>query len=112
GSGERGYSNWELSADRANASRRELISGGLPDDKLRRVEGLASSRLLRPEAPTDPINRRISIVVMTQAAEDRMAPTSLPVPTPDAATTDVETSIVPALQIPAEVTKTTTGNGG
>ncbi|MDP3166197.1 MAG: flagellar motor protein MotB, partial [Hydrogenophaga sp.] len=47
GSGERGYSNWELSADRANASRRELISGGLPDDKLRRVEGLASSRLLR-----------------------------------------------------------------
>jgi chemotaxis protein MotB len=117
GSGERGYSNWELSADRANASRRELVSGGLPDNKLRRVEGLASSRLLRPETPTDPINRRISIVVMTQAAEDRMAPTSLPtaapapVPAPVPAPT-VETSMAPALQIPAEVTKSTPGSGG
>lgn len=113
GSGERGYSNWELSADRANASRRELVSGGLPDNKLRRVEGLASSRLLRPETPTDPINRRISIVVMTQAAEDRMAPTSLPAaaPAPLPAAT-VETSMAPALQIPAEVTKSSSGSGG
>ena len=109
GSGERGYSNWELSADRANASRRELVSGGLPDNKLRRVEGLASSRLLRTEAPTDPINRRISIVVMTQAAENRMAPTSLPAAVPAAT---VETSMAPALQIPAEVTKSSPGSGG
>jgi len=114
GSGERGYSNWELSADRANASRRELVSGGLPDDKLRRVEGLASSRLLRPEAPTDPINRRISIVVMTQAAEDRMAPTALPAaaPKPAPAAAAVETSMAPALQIPADVTKSSPGSGG
>ena len=116
GSGERGYSNWELSADRANASRRELVSGGLPDDKLRRVEGLASSRLLRPEAPTDPINRRISIVVMTQAAEDRMAPTALPPaapkPAPAPAAVAVETSMAPALQIPADVTKSSPGSGG
>jgi chemotaxis protein MotB len=121
GSGERGYSNWELSADRANASRRELVSGGLPDDKLRRVEGLASSRLLRPDTPTDPINRRISIVVMTQAAEDRMAPTSLPAVMPPPAApalapvpaADVS-SIAPSLQlqIPAEVTKTSSGSGG
>ena len=40
GSGDRGYSNWELSSDRANASRRELVAGGLPDDKLVRVEGV------------------------------------------------------------------------
>jgi len=113
GSGERGYSNWELSADRANASRRELIFGGLPDDKLRRVEGLAASRLLRPETPTDPINRRISIVVMTQAAVDRMAPTSLPVVVSvPARAADVESSLAPALQIPAEVTKTLSGSGG
>ncbi|QHE77658.1 flagellar motor protein MotB [Hydrogenophaga sp. PBL-H3] len=113
GSGERGYSNWELSADRANASRRELVSGGLPDNKLRRVEGLASSRLLRPETPTDPINRRISIVVMTQAAEDRMTPSPIPaVVAPGAAATVVETSMAPALQIPAEVTKSTSGSGG
>ncbi|MBT9464264.1 flagellar motor protein MotB [Hydrogenophaga sp.] len=113
GSGVRGYSNWELSADRANASRRELVSGGLPDDKLRRVEGLASSRLLRPETPTDPINRRISIVVMTQAAEERMTPGSIPaVVAPPAAPAAVETSMAPALQIPAEVTKSTSGSGG
>ncbi len=75
GSGDRGYSNWELSADRANASRRELLAGGLPDDKLARIEGLASSRLLEPTQPEAPINRRISILVMTREAEQRMAPT-------------------------------------
>ena len=78
GSGERGYSNWELSADRANASRRELVVGGLPDNKLLRVEGLASSQLLRPEAPADPINRRISIVVLTEEAQERLMPASTP----------------------------------
>ncbi len=74
GNGDRGYSNWELSADRANATRRELVAGGLPDDKLVRVEGLASSRLLHPGRPTDPANRRISIVIMTREAEERMLP--------------------------------------
>jgi chemotaxis protein MotB len=75
GSGDRGYSNWELSADRANASRRELVAGGLPDNKLARVEGLASSRLLDANQPDAPMNRRISILVMTREAEERMAPT-------------------------------------
>ena len=74
GSGDRGYSNWELSADRANASRRELVAGGLPDDKVARIEGLASSRLLEPNQPNAPINRRISILVMTREAEERLAP--------------------------------------
>ncbi|MDP2261860.1 MAG: flagellar motor protein MotB [Hydrogenophaga sp.] len=74
GSGQRGYSNWELSADRANASRRELVAGGLPDDKLLRVEGLASSQLRVPDNPTDAANRRISIVVLTREAEARMLP--------------------------------------
>jgi chemotaxis protein MotB len=72
GSGERGYSNWELSADRANASRRELVSAGLPEDKIARVMGLASSVLLEPENPLSPINRRISIIVMTREAEERL----------------------------------------
>jgi chemotaxis protein MotB len=44
GGGDRGYSNWELSADRANASRRELVAGGLPDDRVLRVQGLAASQ--------------------------------------------------------------------
>ena len=72
GSGERGYSNWELSADRANASRRELLAAGLPDERLGRVMGLASSNLLEEDAPFGAINRRISILVMTREAEARL----------------------------------------
>jgi chemotaxis protein MotB len=70
--GERGYSNWELSADRANASRRELVAGGLPDDRVLRVQGLAASQLINREQPADPANRRISIVVMNREAEERV----------------------------------------
>jgi len=69
--GERGYSNWELSADRANASRRELLAGGLPDDHVLRVQGLASSVLFEAADPRAPRNRRISIVVMNREAEER-----------------------------------------
>ncbi len=72
GNGERGYSNWDLSADRANASRRELVYGGLPDTKLVRVVGMASSLLMEPENPKSPSNRRISILVMTQEAQERI----------------------------------------
>lgn len=70
--GERGYSNWELSSDRANASRRELIAGGLPDTRVLRVQGLASSNLIEPNDPRSPVNRRISIIVMNREAEDRL----------------------------------------
>lgn len=73
GSGVRGYSNWELSADRANASRRELVAAGLPDEKLARVVGMGSSQPLLADRPFDPVNRRISILVLTQEAEERMA---------------------------------------
>jgi chemotaxis protein MotB len=69
---DRGYSNWELSSDRANASRRELVVAGMPDDKLARVVGLASSILLDAENPFSPANRRISIIVMTREAEERL----------------------------------------
>lgn len=72
GSGQRGYSNWELSADRANASRRELVSAGMPDTKLARVVGLSNSDLLQPEDPRAPANRRITITVLTREAEDRL----------------------------------------
>jgi chemotaxis protein MotB len=71
-SGDRGYSNWELSADRANASRRELIAGGLPGDKVLRVQGLAASMLYEKDNPESPLNRRISIIVMNREAEDRV----------------------------------------
>ena len=72
GNGERGYSNWELSADRANASRRELVAAGMPDDKLARVVGLAESDPLDPEHPRAAANRRISITVLTREAEERL----------------------------------------
>lgn len=78
GSGERGYSNWELSADRANASRRELLAAGLPDERLGRVMGLASSNLLEEDAPFGAINRRISILVMSREAEARLKGAALP----------------------------------
>ena len=72
GAGERGYSNWELSSDRANASRRELGFGGLPEERVLLVQGLASSVLFDPKQPTSPVNRRISIIVMNRDAEDRL----------------------------------------
>ena len=67
---ERGYSNWELSADRANASRRELIAGGMDDAKMLHVVGLASSVPFSNANPLDPVNRRISIIVMNKRTEE------------------------------------------
>lgn len=72
GNGDKGYSNWELSADRANASRRELVSAGMPDVKLARVVGLGASDLLHTDKPRDPQNRRITITVLTHEAEERL----------------------------------------
>ena len=72
GNGERGYSNWELSADRANATRRELVAAGMPDNKLARVVGLAASDPLEPEQPRAAANRRITITVLTHEAEERL----------------------------------------
>ncbi len=63
------YSNWELSTDRANSARRALIVGGLPEEKIGRVVGLASTALLDPQQPSNPINRRISIIVMNARTE-------------------------------------------
>ncbi|RKP45622.1 flagellar motor protein MotB [Trinickia fusca] len=70
--GQKGYSNWELSADRANASRRELIAGGMDEDKVLRVLGLASTQNLNKADPLDPENRRISIIVLNKKSEDAL----------------------------------------
>ncbi|HYD96934.1 MAG TPA: flagellar motor protein MotB [Noviherbaspirillum sp.] len=69
-SGEKGYSNWELSADRANASRRALIAGGMDETKVLRVVGLSSAVLFDRQDPFNPINRRISIIVMNKKTEE------------------------------------------
>jgi chemotaxis protein MotB len=68
--GDKGYSNWELSSDRANASRRALIAGGMDEAKMLRVVGLSSAVLMDKANPTNPINRRISIIVMNKRTED------------------------------------------
>lgn len=69
-SGEKSYSNWELSADRANAARRALVAGGMDETKILRVVGLASAIPFDAENPLNPVNRRISIIVMNKKTEE------------------------------------------
>lgn len=57
------YSNWELSVDRANAARRLLTLDGLPDRRFVEVRGHADRELKIPDAPRDPRNRRISVLL-------------------------------------------------
>ena len=67
--GEHAYSNWELSADRANSARQALVNNGLSESKIRRILGLSSTINLVKDDPYSPINRRISIVVLNHKAE-------------------------------------------
>jgi chemotaxis protein MotB len=101
--GERGYSNWELSSDRANASRRELVAGGLTDDRVLRVQGLASSQPFDTAEPRAASNRRISIIVMNRDAEDRMFRTAPEVA--EAVGAEESTATIPA-PIPPLVSRT------
>jgi chemotaxis protein MotB len=68
--GDRGFGNWELSTNRANASRRELVAGGMADGKMVRVVGLASTVLYNKDDPYNAINRRIGIVVLNKRTEE------------------------------------------
>lgn len=66
------YGNWELSADRANAARRVMQANGVRVDQVMQVRGFADQRLRKPEAPLDPSNRRISLIVqyITKNSDD------------------------------------------
>jgi len=101
-SGDRGYSNWELSSDRGNASRRELVAGGLPEDRMLLVQGLASSLLFDANDPLSAANRRISIIVMNREAEDRLLRATPEVAEPEAAPA-VETPARPSIVPPSPV---------
>jgi chemotaxis protein MotB len=68
--GDKGIGNWELSASRANASRRELVAGGMADGKVIRVVGQASTVLFDPADPFNPQNRRIGIIVLNKKTEE------------------------------------------
>lgn len=70
--GEREYSNWELSSERANAARRELVSGGLAENKVKQISGLASTVHLVKDDPEAAVNRRISIIALSREAEEQM----------------------------------------
>ncbi|HTU64333.1 MAG TPA: flagellar motor protein MotB [Steroidobacteraceae bacterium] len=76
--GVSGYTNWDLSTDRANAARRAIEGAGYDTLQISRVTGLGSSVLFDKQNPRNPVNRRISIVVMTQAAEERAQRIDIP----------------------------------
>lgn len=69
-SGRPGYTNWELSADRANTARRALVAGGVLPEQIARVVGLSDSVLFDKDDPTAPVNRRISIIVLNKKTVD------------------------------------------
>lgn len=70
--GELGYSNWELSSDRANSSRRELMAGGLSPGKVLRIVGMADTMNLKSLESSDPANRRISIIILNKQAQENI----------------------------------------
>ena len=69
--GRTDYSNWELSSDRANAARRILMESGLSDGRISQVRGFADQRLLMKADPTNPSNRRISIIVRNEGLDQQ-----------------------------------------
>jgi chemotaxis protein MotB len=77
--GQAGYTNWELSADRANASRRWMQENGLRADQVTQVRGYADQSLRDPAHPNDATNRRVSLIIQYQAPEPPAAkPTAAP----------------------------------
>jgi chemotaxis protein MotB len=98
--GKLDYNNWDLSTDRANASRRALIAGGLKDDKVMRLVGLASAVPYDKMDPFSPINRRISIIVMNKRTEDAILRDGAPEEGDGAAATAAPAAELPALAMP------------
>jgi chemotaxis protein MotB len=70
-SGDGGYSNWELSADRANAARQLMVSNGVRKDQISQVRGFADQSLRKPKEPEDFSNRRVSVIVQYLAVPER-----------------------------------------
>jgi chemotaxis protein MotB len=70
---DRDYSNWELSADRANAARRQMLRSGLPEDHVVRSSGMAAVVPFDAQDPRAPVNRRIAIIVLNKRAEEALA---------------------------------------
>jgi chemotaxis protein MotB len=102
--GTAGYSNWELSSDRANAARRALVAAGLREDKLLQVRGLADVLPLDRNVADEPTNRRISILVLNNAAVQAFFR--------DGGRTTVDEAAAASGVLPVELTKEQTGKVG
>ena len=96
----RNYTNWELSADRANAARRSLERGGVRDQQLAQVVGMSSSVPFDKDNPDSPINRRISILVMNEQADKKLKAQQDGEPLPDDPEFAPEQTAEPASQEP------------
>jgi chemotaxis protein MotB len=88
--GRSDYSNWELSADRANAARRILEESGMPENRISQVRGFADQRLLMKDDPTNPSNRRISVIVRNQGLDQQEEAPPLQQGSPGAATSPTD----------------------
>lgn len=77
-----GYSNWELSSDRANSARKLIQQSGVRPDQVADVRGFADQRLRKPDDPFSASNRRVSIVVKYRAPDDSLSKTSPDKPSP------------------------------
>jgi len=103
GGGSTGYGNWELSSERANAARRAVVSGGFLANRIAQVAGFADSWQLNPNDPNDPLNRRISLMVLKQPPNSALAPTLATAPaTPEAAASpSLKPASAPTTPLPA-----------
>lgn len=95
GGGGKGFSNWELSANRANAARREMIYGGMDANKVLRVLGLSSSVLFDKNDPLSSANRRINIVVLNKRTEEAILQEDGNAPIEMDSASDTEASALP-----------------
>lgn len=95
GGGGKGFSNWELSANRANAARREMIYGGMDANKVLRVLGLSSSVLFDKNDPLSSANRRINIVVLNKRTEEAILQEDGNAPIETDSASDTEASALP-----------------
>jgi chemotaxis protein MotB len=77
--GDAGYTNWELSSERANVARREMIAGGLAPSNVAQVIGFADTIPLNPSDLSDPLNRRISITLLNKKPKKEEKPVLRPI---------------------------------
>ena len=99
---DRGYTNWELSADRANSARRVMEHSGLRERQVTSVRGLADRQLRVPDSPLDARNRRVSILVKSPIVDADTPPraSAQALPLPEAPAAEVAAAAATAMTGP------------